>query len=111
MGCHCRADRSFFWRGQPFPICARCTGELIGFLLAAVCFPFFRPTVPVLLILLLPATVDGMIQRFTRYESTNLRRVWTGLLLGYGLMSLLLIPIVGGFRWGYDFGLRWAQSR
>ena len=34
FGCHCRADRSFFWRGRQFPLCARCTGELAGFLCA-----------------------------------------------------------------------------
>ncbi|HJB51594.1 MAG TPA: DUF2085 domain-containing protein, partial [Candidatus Oscillibacter pullicola] len=31
FGCHCRPDRSFHFRdGTPFPICARCTGELAG---------------------------------------------------------------------------------
>ena len=24
--CHQRPDRSFFWDGQQFPVCARCTG-------------------------------------------------------------------------------------
>ena len=33
FGCHCRPDRSFHFRdGTPFPICARCTGELAGIL-------------------------------------------------------------------------------
>ena len=30
FGCHARPDRSFYWNGKPFPICARCTGELAG---------------------------------------------------------------------------------
>jgi uncharacterized membrane protein len=24
--CHQRPERSFFWAGHPFPVCARCTG-------------------------------------------------------------------------------------
>ena len=36
MGCRCRPDRSFHFRGRPFPICARCTGILCGFLAAGV---------------------------------------------------------------------------
>ena len=32
FGCHCRSDRSFFWKGKQLPICARCTGELAGIL-------------------------------------------------------------------------------
>ena len=30
-GCHQRADRSFFWHGYQFPICARCTGVVSGY--------------------------------------------------------------------------------
>lgn len=29
-GCHQRPDRSFFINGHQFPVCARCTGVLIG---------------------------------------------------------------------------------
>ena len=29
LGCHQRSDRSFFYHGYQFPICARCTGVLI----------------------------------------------------------------------------------
>lgn len=34
MGCHQRPDRSFFFRGRQFPLCARCTGVLLGYFLA-----------------------------------------------------------------------------
>ena len=30
-GCHQRADRSFYWKGRKFPLCARCTGVLVGY--------------------------------------------------------------------------------
>ena len=34
--CHQRAERSFSLGGQPFPVCARCTGIYFGAALAAV---------------------------------------------------------------------------
>ena len=30
FGCHCIDERSFHFRGRKFPICSRCTGELVG---------------------------------------------------------------------------------
>ena len=36
FGCHCRPDRSFFYKGKQFPVCARCTGELAGILAALI---------------------------------------------------------------------------
>ena len=55
FGCHCRSDRSFFFRGKQFPLCARCTGELIGILLAPAAFWIFGlPDGKLCLWLLLP---------------------------------------------------------
>ena len=42
FGCHCRDDRSFYYKGQKFPICARCTGEFVGICFALICCFFFR---------------------------------------------------------------------
>ncbi|MEI3349189.1 MAG: DUF2085 domain-containing protein [Dysosmobacter sp.] len=30
LGCHQRPDRSFFFHGKQFPVCARCTGVFLG---------------------------------------------------------------------------------
>ena len=30
-GCHQMPERSFFYKGKQFPVCARCTGVIIGF--------------------------------------------------------------------------------
>lgn len=107
FGCHCRSDRSFFWRGKQFPLCARCTGELIG-ILWGVAAAFYRlPSVRLCLLLMLPLLVDGFAQRLTRYESKNGRRLVTGLLFGYSLFSLLAITTVFSVRLGYQWGLRW----
>lgn len=105
FGCHCRSDRSFFWRGKQFPLCARCTGELCGILIAPVWF-FLRGIPPwqTMVLLMLPMLVDGFAQRLTRYESGNLRRLVTGLLFGFALMSLLARSTVFVAQLGYQVG-------
>ena len=105
FGCHCRPDRSFYWHGEQFPICARCTGELVGMVLGIIACCFWRPAVWMALCLMVPMVADGLIQLKTRYESTNPRRFATGLLFGYGLMALFIISSIATVRLGYQFGL------
>ena len=89
-GCHCRADRSFYFKGHQFPVCARCTGILTGWLTGiAACF-FIRVSLCWLVVMMLPLIIDGTVQRLTRYESGNLRRFVTGSFFGYAAMSLFL---------------------
>lgn len=104
FGCHCRADRSFYYKGRQFPICARCTGELVGMLIAAVVCFFYLPPVWVTLVLMVPMVADGTIQLLTRYESTNPRRLATGILFGYAFMALLVIYYAACVRFGYGIG-------
>lgn len=106
MGCHCRPNRSFFYRGRKFPICARCTGELAGMVLLAFTWPFAHLGAPAAFLLLLPLVADGTIQALTAYESRNYRRLWTGLLFGYGLADLLFLSFAAVFHWGFRMGLR-----
>ncbi len=103
-GCHCRPDRSFFYKGEQFPVCARCTGELGGILLALLTWRLCRPGPVWSAALLLPLAADGVIQLRTAYESRNRRRLWTGLLFGYGLANLLFLSAAWVFRQGYAFG-------
>lgn len=102
FGCHCRADRSFYWRGKQFPICARCTGELIGILLCAATAFFWLPSTAAAILLLVPMVADGFFQLLTTYESTNFRRVVTGTLFGYGLCALFLISSIFAYQLGYN---------
>ena len=104
FGCHCRADRSFHYRGKQFPICARCTGELAGMVLSfAVCW-FWRPDPWLAVVLLIPMVIDGFLQLKTRYSSTNPRRFLTGILFGYGLTALLFISSLATIRLGMRLG-------
>lgn len=102
--CHCRPDRSFFFRGRQFPVCARCTGVLLGMVLSLLTFPLWAPPVWLSLLGLLPMLADGVIQQLTRYESRNVRRLWTGLLFGFALAGLFLLSVQGVCRLGFRVG-------
>lgn len=106
FGCHCKPERSFHIRGKPFPICARCTGELIGIIAALFCCFFFRLSIWASVLLMLPMIVDGMVQHFTRYESNNPTRVITGTLFGYGISMLFVLSIIAVFQ----AGMRWGAT-
>ncbi len=91
FGCHARPDRSFYFRGKQFPICARCTGELIGMLLGilvACCFGC--PSFWVACLMMLPLVADGFTQKLTAYESNNIRRLWTGILFGIAFIFMFI---------------------
>lgn len=88
--CHCRPDRSFFYKGKQFPICARCTGELIGIIFAIpIIFVLKDVSWFYIIIFIIPLLLDGFTQLLTKYESNNLKRVITGFLFGIGLVFIL----------------------
>jgi len=94
-GCHQMASRSFFIKGYQFPVCARCTGVMIGqicgFILgiARVIIPL-----PASLLLLLIMGIDWGIQKIGIKESNNIRRFITGICGGIGTMNLYCKVIV-----------------
>lgn len=89
--CHCRADRSFFYKGRQFPICARCTGQLLGLFLGVPIAIILKNLSWIYIIMLsLPLVIDGFIQLFTSYESNNIKRVITGILFGIAFIFILL---------------------
>lgn len=91
MYCHGRADRSFFLCGKQLPICARCTGELIGILIGIpIVFFTGRIRVSAMLLLMLPMVIDGFLQLLTLYESKNYKRLLTGILFGFAFVSFLV---------------------
>lgn len=84
--CHQKEERCFKIRNYVFPICARCTGILISFLVSLVCIKnkieisFF-----VSILLLSVMFCDWILQYFNILMSTNNRRFLTGLIGGVGL--------------------------
>lgn len=90
-GCHQLPERSFFFKGYQFPICARCTGIILGYIVAVLCIIFkYIINMPACLLLIFPMVLDGSVQYFTKYYSTNLKRVITGGLAGFAFIQFLI---------------------
>lgn len=103
FGCHCLENRSFHYKGKKFPLCARCTGELIGILFGGLIWVFFNLHTYIYIILMIPMMFDGFVQLFSSYTSTNIRRVITGFLFGYSLISIFIQSNIYVFNLGYSF--------
>lgn len=90
-GCHAMPERSFHYHGKVFPICARCTGELVGILMGIliVCI-FGYPKLRIAILMMIPLILDGTLQRLTSYESRNRRRLITGILFGIAIVFIFL---------------------
>jgi uncharacterized membrane protein len=86
------------------PVCARCEGELIGILAALIAIWFFRPPYWVMAVIMLPMIADGLIQGLTKYESTNWRRLITGILFGFGITMIALMFCIFVFKMGVLVG-------
>ena len=104
FSCHQRKDRSFYYRGFQFPICACCTGILFGFLLSPFLVMSFAPPIWIYALLLLPLLIDGTIQRISVYESNNPTRLITGIFFGVACAGLLFLFLASGFMQGYRIG-------
>ena len=66
---------------------------------------FINPSIILCIVLMIPLIADGLIQRLTPYESGNIRRLISGILFGYALVSLFIIkPGVFFFNYGYSIG-------
>lgn len=91
-GCHQLPERSFFYHGKQFPVCARCTGVTLGqagaILAAALKIPV---SFGLSVFLLAVMGADWCLQAFRIRESTNPRRLITGICGGFGLFSLYRI--------------------
>jgi uncharacterized membrane protein len=88
-GCHQMASRSFHIHGMQCPLCARCSGLLIGEVMLAPLYILLVPQVWwINLLLVLPLSIDGIGQYLGFWLSNNIRRLVTGLLGGIGLIAL-----------------------
>lgn len=87
-GCHQKPERSFFYHGYQFPVCARCTGVIIGYLIAIPCFLLFGYHKKLSITGALVMFTDWAIQQSKIKESTNKRRFLTGIAGGFSIMSI-----------------------
>lgn len=88
-GCHQDPMRSFRVNGYQFPLCARCTGIPIGYLIGLLIM--FGIHIPVLISMgmILAMFYDWYIQYMGIRESTSIRRCITGILYGIGVIHIV----------------------
>ena len=88
-GCHQIPERSFFIKNYQLPICARCSGVLIGYLLALL---FFNIDINILILFIFMGIM--FIDYFLHFKniliSNNYRRLLTGILGDFGLLKILI---------------------
>ena len=96
--CHQQPERSFFIAGQPFAVCARCTGLYIGFVLIVLLYPLLtslRRTDPPqrkwLFLSVVPLAIDFGLGFLGIWENTRASRFLTGALLG-GVVVFYVMP-------------------
>lgn len=90
-GCHQRSDRSFFVWGIQFPVCARCTGVLIGYILEIFFYSYFKIAFSYCCLFIFIMFFDWLIQNLRIKVSTNIRRLFTGIFGGIGVMGIQLM--------------------
>jgi len=95
LGCHQMQCRSFSIAGYQFPLCARCTGVMIGELIAIGCIIVgLRISWITILIFIAIMGIDWFIQYINLLMSNNYRRVVTGTLCGFAVTYLYFYLIV-----------------
>lgn len=90
LGCHQKSCRSFYYKDYQFPLCARCTGIVIGeFIIAPIVLLMGFQSMLLNIILFSMMALDGLLQYYHILESNNIRRLITGLGAGFALTSTL----------------------
>ena len=88
LGCHQMPERSFFYKGYQFPVCARCTGLIIGYLLGVLIYFLKVLNWKIEIILCIQLVIDGGSQYLNWRISNQVLRLITGILCGIGIMFL-----------------------
>ena len=100
--CHQKSDRSFFINGNQMPFCARCTAIWLGLTFGLAFMIFYKidldeKFIILIFIGLVPIGIDGFGQLFGLWESNNIIRVITGILVGF-ICGLAIGVIIDEFR-------------
>ena len=87
-GCHQLPDRSFKMNGKQLPVCARCTGVMAGNIAALIMFFIYAIPIQTCVAGCVAMFIDWLIQYINVRQSTNIRRLITGIIGGYSLTTL-----------------------
>lgn len=89
LGCHQLPERSFILFDMQFPICARCTGVLLGEIISIfLALTDIDINIKVTSIFLFTMFFDWLIQHLNIKSSNNCRRFFTGILGGIGIIQI-----------------------
>jgi len=100
--CHQRPERSFFIKGKKLPLCSRCLGIYVSFLIGVFFILFLKSyfleitwmrLLVIFLIGFIPISIDGFTQLFGWRKSNNILRFITGIIFGFS-MSWILIYLI-----------------
>ena len=124
--CHQLPQRSFFFDGYQSPLCARCTGMYLGFLIGLVFLIVRRRThsarmpataiIAVLIGFITIMGIDGINSTISiipgapqLYHTTNIHRIVTGSLFGIA-MCMLFFPVFSTAIWRQPSGDRSVKN-
>jgi len=93
-GCHQRPDRSFFWKKYQFPVCARCCGVMLSYLIAIPLYMLWGSNYIICIVSAVIMLIDWSLQFLGIRQSTNCRRFITGLFGGYGIMTIQIMLVL-----------------
>lgn len=91
--CNLRPERAFRFGSFTLPLCARCTGLIIGTTVFLACLytnNIITISASFAISLTVPMIIDWFIQRIGLLLSTNTRRFITGLLFGFGISYFVI---------------------
>jgi uncharacterized membrane protein len=104
--CHRIPERSFHVCGQQLPVCSRCCGLAVGYLVGlALVIATIEPRIWLPVLLTSPLVLDGFGQLNGLWVSNNPRRLVTGIACGIGLVFIVETVALAGFRHGQLLGL------
>ena len=103
--CHQKAERSFFINDNQMPFCSRCTAIWLGLVIGLGVLVFYSIQLNEKFLFIViaglgPIGIDGIGQLFGFWESTNIIRVVTGLIIGSicGISIGVIIDEIKTFR-------------
>lgn len=90
--CHQIPERSFYYKSKQFPVCARCTGILLGYFSVSLFYlGIIKIPIIFIAIIIIPLFIDSITQYLGLRESNNTLRLITGFLAGFGFSALVVI--------------------
>ncbi len=86
--CNKKPHRGIKIKNYMLPLCARCTGLIIGAIMGTVMRFFFTVPFHIILCGCIPTFLDWSYQEYYNIESNNITRFITGFLAGFCILLL-----------------------